>query len=51
MKKFLAVLVAILMILTSVPLAFAAETYEFTQQPAAENGYTAEFSEADATYL
>ncbi len=48
MKKFLSIILAILMIVTSVPVAFAVTDFE--QQPTVQNGFTAKLSEPEADY-
>ena len=49
MKKTLSLILAILMIVTSVPFAFAAESYEITHQPTVDELYV-ETNDANATY-
>ena len=49
MKKILSIILAILMIATSIPFAFAAESYEITHQPTVDELYV-ETNDANATY-
>ena len=49
MKKFLSIILAILMIVTSVPFAFAADSFAITHQPTAEEDYVTT-NDANATY-
>ncbi len=49
MKKTLSIILAILMIVTSVPFAFAAESYEITHQPTVDEFYV-ETNDINAKY-
>ncbi len=49
MKKILSIILAILMIVTSVPFAFAAESYEITHQPTVDEFYV-ETNDPNAKY-
>ena len=49
MKKILSIILAILMIATSVPFAFAAESFAITHQPTVDEFYV-ETNDPSATY-